>query len=83
MDEAALVVALRDNVIAAAGLDVYEEEPKAAEGLAQLPNVVMTPHTASATAASRNGMAVKAATNVLAMLEGKRPPDCLNPGIFS
>lgn len=83
VDEAALVPALRDNVIAAAGLDVYEEEPKAAEGLAQLPNVVMTPHTASATAASRNGMAVKAATNVLAMLEGKRPPDCLNPEIFA
>ena len=82
MDEAALVRALRRGAIGAAGIDVYEAEPKAAEGLAALPNVVMTPHTASATAASRNGMAVKAAMNLVAMLEGKRPPDCLNPGIY-
>jgi len=69
-------------VIGAAGIDVYESEPKPAEGLAALPNVVMTPHTASATVASRNGMAVKAATNLIAMIEGKRPPDCLNPEIY-
>jgi glyoxylate reductase len=82
VDEAALVKALRDGVIAAAGLDVYEEEPKAAKGLAELPNVVMTPHTASATATSRNGMAIKAASNVIAMLEGRKAPDCLNPEIY-
>ena len=83
VDEAALVRALRSGTIAAAGLDVYEAEPLAAEGLAELPNVVMTPHTASATVASRNGMAVKAAANLVAMLSGKRPPDCINPGIYS
>lgn len=82
VDEAALVKALQEGVIAAAGLDVYEAEPKAAPGLAELPNVVMTPHTASATATSRNGMAVKAATNVIAMLQGQRAPDCLNPEIY-
>lgn len=82
VDEAALVRALRDGVIAAAGLDVYEAEPRAAEGLAALPNVVMTPHTASATVVSRNGMATKAANNLIAMLAGRRPPDCLNPEIY-
>lgn len=83
VDEAALVRALGNNTIAAAGLDVYEFEPKAVEGLSDLPNVVMTPHTASATVVSRNGMATKAALNLVAMLEGKRPPDCLNPEIYS
>ena len=82
VDEAALVEALKAGVIAGAGLDVYEDEPHAAEGLSSLPNVVMTPHTASATVSSRNGMAVKAAKNVIAMVEGKRAPDCLNPGVY-
>ncbi|MBL8966013.1 MAG: D-glycerate dehydrogenase [Spirochaetaceae bacterium] len=82
VDEAALVEALRAGRIAGAGLDVYEDEPRAAEGLAALPNVVMTPHTASATVSSRNGMAVKAARNLIAMVEGKRAPDCLNPGVY-
>jgi len=83
IDEKALVKALKEGVIAAAGLDVYENEPKPAEGLADLPNVVMTPHTASATFDSRNGMAVRAATNLIAMIEGRRPPDCINPQIYS
>jgi glyoxylate reductase len=82
VDEAALVRALRNGTIAAAGLDVYEAEPKAAVGLAELPNVVMTPHTASATVVSRNGMATKAANNIIAMLAGRCPPDCLNPEIY-
>ncbi|MCX8012777.1 MAG: D-glycerate dehydrogenase [Rectinema sp.] len=82
VDEQALVRALKEQWIAAAGLDVYENEPYAAPGLSELSNVVMTPHTASATTASRNGMAIKAATNLIAMLEGKRPPDCINPEIY-
>ena len=80
--EAELVEALRKNVIAGAALDVYEFEPKMVPGLAELTNVVITPHTASATRSSRSGMSVKAATNLLAMLQGERPPDCLNPEIY-
>lgn len=80
--EAELVEALRRNVIAGAALDVYEFEPKMVPGLAELANVVIAPHTASATRSSRSGMSVKAATNLLAMLKGERPPDCLNPGIY-
>lgn len=83
IDEVALVSALRDRTIAGAGLDVYEKEPLMADGLAGLDNVVITPHTASATFASRRGMATKAATNLLAMLEGRRPPDCINPGVIT
>lgn len=82
LDEAALVRALKDGLIAGAGLDVYEREPAMAEGLAALPNVVLTPHTASATFASRRGMALKAATNLLAMLRGEKAPDCLNPQVY-
>ncbi len=82
LDEAALVKALKDGLIAGAGLDVYEREPAMTEGLATLANVVLTPHTASATIASRRGMAMKAATNLLAMLRGQKAPDCLNPGIY-
>lgn len=77
-----LVRALRDGLIAGAGLDVYEREPALAEGLAALPNVVIAPHTASATVSSRNGMAVKAATNVIAMVKGQKAPDCLNPEVY-
>jgi glyoxylate reductase len=83
LDEAALVRALKDGLIAGAGLDVYEREPAMTDGLAALSNVVITPHTASATIASRRGMAIKAATNLLAMLRGQKAPDCLNPGIYS
>ena len=83
LNEADLVRALRDRLIAGAGLDVYEFEPRMAEGLAQLDNVVITPHVASATAESRNGMAALAARNLLAMLEGRKPETCLNPEIFA
>ena len=82
VDEAELVTALRNGEIAGAGLDVYEFEPKMIEGLADLDNVVITPHTASGTTSSRANMALKAAENLLAMLKGERPPDCLNPEIY-
>ncbi len=78
-----LVRALKENLIAGAGLDVYEKEPLMADGLAALPNVVLCPHTASATISSRNGMAVKAATNLLAMIKGLKAPDCLNPEVYA
>ena len=83
IDEAALVRALRDRRIAGAGLDVYEFEPRLTEGLAALANVVVTPHIGSATKTARDGMAVLAARNLLAMLAGKTPPTCLNPEVLA
>jgi glyoxylate reductase len=81
VNEADLVEALRTGEIAGAGLDVFEFEPKMVDGLAELENVIITPHTASATEDSRNGMAELAARNVLAMLEGRVPETCLNPEV--
>ena len=75
IDEAALVEALKGNVIRGAALDVFEFEPKLAKGLAKLPNVVITPHTASATRLARDGMAKLAAENLIAFFEGKTPPN--------
>lgn len=74
-----LVVALREGWIAGAGLDVYEFEPRMAEGLAALPNTVLLPHIGSATTSTRENMALMAARNLLAMLAGDRPETCLNP----
>jgi glyoxylate reductase len=82
VDENVLVKVLSERRIAGAGLDVYEFEPKMAAGLAALQNVVVCPHTASATVSSRAGMALKAATNLLAMMKGERAPDCINPSIY-
>lgn len=77
VDEAALVVALKNKTIAAAGLDVFENEPALAPGLAELPNVVLTPHTASATIEAREAMSKLAAENILAALEGTALPSKL------
>ncbi len=77
VDEAALVEALKNNVIKGAGLDVYENEPKTAPGLTELDNVVLTPHIASATEASREDMAKLAAENLIAFFEGKVPPNAV------
>jgi glyoxylate reductase len=82
INEADLVQALKDKEIAGAALDVYEFEPKMVEGLAVLDNVVTAAHTGSATVSARKDMALLAARNLLAMLEGKRPPTCLNPEIY-
>ncbi|HEY4505544.1 MAG TPA: D-glycerate dehydrogenase [Candidatus Paceibacterota bacterium] len=73
VDEVALVSTLRNRVIAGAGLDVFENEPALAPGLADLPNIVITPHIASATKPARDGMAVLAAQNIIDFLEGKTP----------
>jgi glyoxylate reductase len=80
--EAALVRALRKKEIAGAGLDVYEDEPAMAEGLAELENTVLLPHLGSATRGTRDLMATKAASNALAMLECKPAPNCLNPDVY-
>lgn len=83
VDEIALVKALLRGDIAGAGLDVYECEPlidcnpKDTYELRKLPNVVLTPHTASATVEARQAMSVAAATNILAFLDGKQPPNAV------
>ena len=77
-----LVAALRAGIIAGAGLDVYENEPRMAPGLAECPNTVLLPHVGSATVSAREGMSLLAARNLLAMLRGERPPTCLNPEVF-
>jgi glyoxylate reductase len=71
VDEAALVHALRTGQIAGAALDVFEDEPRLAPGLAELPNVVLCPHLGSATWDTRDRMAEIAAQNVVACLEGR------------
>ncbi|MGC1904814.1 MAG: D-glycerate dehydrogenase [Candidatus Acidiferrum sp.] len=78
VDEAALVHALESKKIAGAALDVYEDEPFIQAGLKR-PNVVLAPHIASASVATRTKMAVIAAENVVALLKGMRPPNILNP----
>lgn len=74
IDEQALVGALKNGTIKGAALDVYENEPKMASGLAELPNTVLTPHTASATVETRSAMSDLAAKNIIAVLSGVEPP---------
>lgn len=71
IDEAALVDALKKKRIAGAGLDVYENEPKLTPGLKDLPNVVLTPHTGSATIETRSAMSELAAKNIVEVLSGR------------
>ncbi len=78
VDEIALVAALQAKRIAGAGLDVFEFEPKLARGLAALPNVVLTPHIASATIEARLDMGKLAAENIIAVLEGRGPVNPVN-----
>lgn len=78
VDEKALVKALKDKRIFSAGLDVFELEPALAPGLADLPNVIIPPHIASATLWTRNQMAEIAARNLIDALEGRMPEFCVN-----
>jgi glyoxylate/hydroxypyruvate/2-ketogluconate reductase len=78
VDDAALAIALRDRRIAAAGLDVYEGEPKVHPDLLTVPNVVLTPHIASSTIPTRLAMANLAADNLIAFFSGNKPLTPIN-----
>jgi glyoxylate reductase len=82
VDEAALADALKNGVIAGAALDVFEHEPVVHHDLMKLENVVLTPHTASATIPSRSKMARMAAENLIAGLSGTKPPNLVNTEIW-
>ncbi len=75
VDEKALVQALREGKLAGAGLDVFEREPELEPGLADLDQVVIPPHLGSATKETRDAMAIRAANNILAVLQGNNPKD--------
>jgi len=83
VNEKALVKALKEKWIFGAGLDVYEHEPEITKELKKLDNVVIQPHSASATIESRTNMALLAAKNMIAGLNGEKPPNCVNPEIFN
>jgi phosphoglycerate dehydrogenase-like enzyme len=83
VDETALLRALREHWIAGAGLDVYEHEPHMTPGLTELDNVILAPHIASASVETRMKMAVMAATNMVEALQGRRPPNIVNPEVLA
>jgi gluconate 2-dehydrogenase len=83
VDDAALAVALREKRIAAAGLDVFEGEPKVHPDLLTVPNVVLTPHIASATVPTRLAMARLAADNLIGFFNENKPLTPLNPAVLA
>ncbi|HEY2188701.1 MAG TPA: D-glycerate dehydrogenase [Caldimonas sp.] len=85
VDDVALAAALRAGRPAAAGLDVFEDEPSVHPELLALPNVVLTPHIASASLPTRRAMASLAAENLICLLDpaaGRTPPTVLNPEVL-
>ncbi|AOY93355.1 D-glycerate dehydrogenase [Cupriavidus sp. USMAA2-4] len=86
VDDAALAEALREHRLFAAGLDVFEGEPAVHPGLLEVPNVVLTPHIASASERTRRAMAMLAADNLIAALDAGpdagRPPSVINPEVL-
>ena len=82
VNEAALAEALEQRVIAGAGLDVFEREPEVHPTLLKLENVVLAPHIGSASINTRRNMCLLAARNAIEALEGRRPPNLVNPGLW-
>ena len=82
VDEHALLKALQEKQIWAAGLDVYENEPEIVPGLTKLENVVVVPHIASATTETRINMGKIAVNNVIKVLNGQPPDNCVNPEVL-
>jgi glyoxylate reductase len=82
VDEKALVRALEEKRIAGAALDVYEREPLVEQGLINLPNVVLTPHLGSAALDTRERIADIVVDNIVAVIEGRQPPNIFNPEIY-
>ncbi len=82
VNEHALLDALKSNSIAGAGLDVYEEEPLLTPGLTELNNIVLLPHIGSATVETRTNMAILAAENAIAIIQGKKPHAIANPEVL-
>lgn len=83
VDDVALIAALRDKRIAAAGLDVFENEPAFHPDFLKLDNVVLTPHIGSASEPTRRAMADCAADNLIAAFSGQVPPNVLNPQVLA
>jgi len=83
IDEAAMVRALKAGKIAGAGLDVFENEPKVPAALLKMKNVVLTPHLGSAVMDVRDQMANIVVDNLEALLDGRTPPNCVNPQVLS
>jgi glyoxylate reductase len=81
VQEAALIAALETGQIAGAALDVYEREPQIGHGLLR-PNVVLAPHLASASTETRTKMTMIAVENIIALFDGRRPPNVLNPEVL-
>lgn len=84
VDQEALIEALREGIIAYAGLDVTTPEPLPADSpLLDLPNATVLPHIGSASISAREKMATMAAQNLLAGLKGQRLPNCVNSQVYS
>jgi glyoxylate reductase len=82
IDEKALVRALKQKKIAGAGLDVFEHEPKLPPALKSMKNVVLTPHLGSAVMEVRDRLANIVVDNIQALIDGRVPPNCVNPQVL-